>query len=122
QVSLEITAASAGDASEVGPEFVGPVREKVAAGSASFNDSVVKWNRPLKSDGELAVVDATLMVDTSGKDKNPVASTSFTVRVMPSNVPFRAVVCLDGNAWPDPEEAEHAPEVGTGAAKAADAV
>ncbi|CAM9778395.1 unnamed protein product, partial [Ectocarpus sp. 12 AP-2014] len=122
QVSLEITAASAGDAGEVGPEFAGPVREKVAAGAASFNDSVVKWHRPLKSDGELAVVDATLWVGTTRKDTKQVASTSFTVRVMPSKVPFRAVVCLDGNAWPDPEEAERAPEAGTGAAKAADAV
>ena len=49
-------------------------------------------------------------------------STSFTVRIMPSKVPFRAVVCLDGNAWPAPEEAERAPAAGTGAAKAADAV
>lgn len=41
---------------------------------------------------------------------------------MPSKVPFRAVVCLDGNAWPPPEEAERAPAAGTGAAKAADSV
>lgn len=51
-----------------------------------------------------------------------VASTSFMVKVMPSKVPFRAVVCLDGNAWPAPEEAERAPAAGTGAAKAADSV
>lgn len=50
------------------------------------------------------------------------ASTSFTVRVMPSKVPFRAVVCLHGNAWPAPEEVERAPAAGTGAAKAADSV
>lgn len=50
------------------------------------------------------------------------ASTSFTVKVMPSKVPFRAVVCLDGNAWPSPEEVERAPVAGTGAAKAADSV
>ncbi|CAM9825307.1 unnamed protein product [Scytosiphon promiscuus] len=122
QVSLEITAASEGAAGEEGPEFAGPVREKVAAGAASFNDSVVKWHRPLKAEGELAVVEAALRIGTTNKDRKEVASASFTVRVMPSRVPFRAVVCLDGNAWPNPEDVERAPAAGTGAAKAADAV
>lgn len=44
------------------------MREKVAAGAATFNDSVVKWERPLKSDGELAVVDATLYIGTSSSE------------------------------------------------------
>lgn len=44
------------------------------------------------------------------------------VKVVPSKVPFRAVVCLDGNAWPSPEEVERAPAAGTAAAKAADSV
>eukprot|EP00752_Nemacystus_decipiens_P004173 g3816.t1 len=122
QVSLEITAANASAANDIGPEFAGPVREKVAAGAASFNDAVVKWERPLKADGELAVVEASLFIGTSSKNAKQVASTSFTVKVMPSKVPFRAVVCLDGNAWPSPEEVENAPAAGTAAAKAADSV
>lgn len=60
-------------------------------------------------------------------DKKEVASTSLTVRVKPSKNPVRAVVCLDGNPWPTPGEAKRAAAgaaalVGTGAAKAADAV
>ena len=65
QVSLDITAANASGANEKGPDFAGPEREKVAAGAASFNGSVVKWERPLKADGELAVVEASLFIGTS---------------------------------------------------------
>ncbi|CAM9801347.1 unnamed protein product [Pylaiella littoralis] len=109
QVSLEITAANMGAANEEGPEFSGPVREKIAGGAATFNDTVVKWQKLLKSEGELAVVEATLRVGTSNKDKKEVASTSFTIRIMPSKVPFRVVVCLDGKEWPAPQETERAP-------------
>eukprot|EP00903_Cladosiphon_okamuranus_P018047 g16608.t1 len=124
QVSLDINAANANAsaANDKGPEFAGPAREKVAGGAATFNDSVVKWERQLKADGELAVVEASLFIGSTSKNAKQVASTSFTVRVMPSKVPFRAVVCLDGNAWPSPEEVERAPAAGTGAAKAADSV
>lgn len=69
QVSLEITAANAmSAANDKGPEFAGPVREKVAAGAATFNDSVVKWERPLKADGELAVVEASLFIGTTSSE------------------------------------------------------
>lgn len=68
QVSLEITAANMGAANEEGPEFSGPVREKIAGGAATFNDTVVKWQKLLKSEGELAVVEATLRVGTSNSE------------------------------------------------------
>lgn len=64
----------------------------------------------------------TTQHNTTPENAKQVASTSFTVKVKPSKVPFRAVVCLDGNAWPSPEEVERAPAAGTAAAKAADSV
>lgn len=68
QVSLDITAANPSAANDKEPEFAGLVREKVAAGAASFNDAVVKWEKPLKSDGELAVVEATLYIGTTSSE------------------------------------------------------
>lgn len=59
---------NAGDASE-GPAFARPVTKSVAAGEASFNDSVIMWDRPLKPNGELAQVDATLRVRTGKSER-----------------------------------------------------
>lgn len=67
-MGLDITAANASTVNDEGPEFAGPVREKVAGGTASFNDAVVKWQRPLKSEGELAVVEATLRTGTGSSE------------------------------------------------------
>ena len=68
---MEVTAAKATQsaASDKGPEFAAaPVREKVAGGAASFNDAVMKWERPLKADGELAVLEASLFIGTSSSE------------------------------------------------------
>lgn len=68
QVALDVTAANASAANDKGPEFAGSVKEKVAAGAATFSDSVVKWERPLKADGEMAVVEATLLIGASSSE------------------------------------------------------
>lgn len=68
QVGLEIMAAVEGNADDEGPEFVGTMKTMVAAGVATFTPPVVKWNKPLKQEGELAVVDATLSIG-SGSSK-----------------------------------------------------
>lgn len=68
QVGLEIMAAVEGNADDEGPEFVGTMKTMVAAGVATFTPPVVKWNKPLKPEGELAVVDATLSIGTGSSE------------------------------------------------------
>lgn len=67
-MTLDVTAAIEGDPHEEGPEFVGSVTEKVAAGAATFKNPVVKWSKPLRQEGELVVVDATLSFGTGNSE------------------------------------------------------
>ena len=69
QISLDIAAASEDASDEDGPEFIGSAVEKVAEGSATFDSLAVKWNKPLKKEGELVVIEATLRVG-SGKSES----------------------------------------------------
>lgn len=67
QVRLGITSAEDNlQDGDDGPEFVESVQAMVAAGAATFNPGpIVKWDKRLKQDGEVAVVDATLCVGPS---------------------------------------------------------
>ena len=67
-MTLDIAAAVEGASNEEVPELSGPAVEKVAEGSATFDNLIVNWDKPLKKEGELVVVEATLRTG-SGKSK-----------------------------------------------------
>lgn len=60
-MTLDISPATAGGTEADDLDFATPATEKVSGGVATLSP-VVKWNKALRQEGELAVVDATLSV------------------------------------------------------------